>query len=213
MKPTIALFVHQPMCSIQSVNGIINALKSQYNFKIFTKHELEDSFFNDVDIVAFPGGFGNSDSYDYLLSNHQELIRDFVNKGGKYLGICMGAYWASHYYFNLLKDVKAVQYYKQPTADTKRPHTKAVSVTWNGKPEKMFYNDGCCFVGNKENFTTIATYADGSPMAIIQGNLGLIGCHPESEKFWYDSYHWMPPHWHEYKHHKLLLNFVNQLMK
>ena len=212
-KPTIAVFIHQPMCSIQSGNGIINSLKSHYNFKIFTKHELENSFFDNVDMLAFPGGFGNSDSYDYLLRINGDPIREFVAKGGKYLGICMGAYWAGSHYFNLLEGVDAVQYYKRPTACTRRPHTKAMPVTWNGREDKMFFNDGCTFVGNSKKYETIATYANGEPMAIIQNNLGLIGCHPESEKFWYDSYKKMGPEWHNGSHHKLLLGFVDQLMK
>jgi hypothetical protein len=53
MKPTIAIFLHQPKCSVQSGNGIIKALETHYNFKIFTKHELESDFFDNVDIVAF----------------------------------------------------------------------------------------------------------------------------------------------------------------
>jgi hypothetical protein len=212
VKPTIAVFIHQPMCSIQSANGIINSLKSHYNFKIFTKHELENGFFDDVDMLAFPGGFGNSDAYDYLLRINGEPIVDFINNGGKYLGICMGAYWAGNHYFKLLEGIDSVQYYKQPTACTRRPHTKAMPVTWNGRDEKMFFNDGCTFVGNGK-YETIATYSNGEPMAIIQNNLGLIGCHPESEKFWYDGYKKMGPHWHNGSHHKLLLKFVNRLME
>jgi hypothetical protein len=163
-------------------------------------------------MVAFPGGFGNSDSYDYLFRINGNPIVDFVNNGGKYLGICMGAYWAGSHYFNLLEGVDAVQYYKRPTACTRRPHTKAMPVTWNNRQEKMFFNDGCTFVGNPKRFETIATYSNGEPMAIIQNNLGLIGCHPESEKFWYDSYKKMLPHWHDGIHHKLLLKFTNKLM-
>ena len=212
VKPTIALFIHQPMCSIQSGNGIIAALKSHYNFKIFTKHELEKGFFDNVDMLAFPGGFGNSDSYDYLLRINGDPIADFVSNGGKYLGICMGAYWAGSHYFDLLEGVDAVQYYKRPTACTRRPHTKAMPVTWNNRNEKMFFNDGCTFVGNPKRFETVATYSNGEPMAIIQNNLGLIGCHPESEKFWYDSYKRMIPNWHNGSHHKLLLKFTNKLM-
>jgi glutamine amidotransferase-like uncharacterized protein len=212
MKPKIALFLHQPMCSIQSVNGIINSLSSYYDFKIFTKHEIEDGFFDDVDIVVFPGGFGNSDSYDYLLSVNNVPITNFIKQGGKYLGICMGAYWAGKYYFDLLDGVDPVQYYKRPTACTHRPHTKAMPVVWNGQDEKMFFNDGCTFVGDPKKYKTIASYSNGEPMAIIQNNLGLIGCHPESEKFWYDSYNRMSAHWHNDTHHKLLLEFVDQLM-
>jgi glutamine amidotransferase-like uncharacterized protein len=212
MKPKIALFIHQPMCSVQSGNGIINALGEYYTFKIFTKQPLEDVFFDDVDMLAFPGGFGNSDAYDYLLKNNSKAIKKFINNGGKYLGICMGAYWAGKHYFNLLEGIDAVQYYKQPTACTRRPHTKAMPVTWQGQEENMFFNDGCTFVGNSKKYQTIATYSNGQPMAIIQNNLGLIGCHPESEKFWYDGYRWMPKHWHEKQHHELLLDFVNSLI-
>ena len=50
-------------------------------------------------------------------------------------------------------------------------------------------------------------------MAIIQNRVGLIGCHPESEQFWYDSYSWMRPHWHHGRHHQLLPEFVNKLME
>jgi hypothetical protein len=38
----------------------MRALSSRYQFKIFTRHELEDDFFDDVDLVAVPGGIGDS---------------------------------------------------------------------------------------------------------------------------------------------------------
>ena len=188
------------------------ALESKYRFKIFTKHSLEEDFFDDVDLVIFPGGFGNSDSFDYLLKLNGDRIKQFVSDGGKYLGICMGAYWAGSYYFNMLDSCDAVQYYKRPTADTRRPHTKNISVVWNGQPDKMFYNDGCALIGDTTKFETIATYANGDPMAIIQNNLGLIGCHPESELYWYESYKQMRGQYHNGAHHKLLLDFVDKLM-
>ena len=212
MKPTIALFLHQPMCSTQSGNGIIKALGGDYNFKIFSKHKLEKGFFDNVDMVAFPGGFGHSESHRYLLKNSKDLIKNFVKNGGRYLGICMGAYWAGRRYFNILDEVDPVQYYKQPLADTRRPHTKNIAITWGNNSMNMFWNDGCAFLGNTTKFHTVATYANGNPMAIIQNNIGLIGCHPESEKFWYDSYKQMTGHWHHGRHHTLLLKFVNQLM-
>ena len=188
------------------------ALESKYRFKIFTKHSLEEDFFDDVKLVIFPGGFGNSDSFDYLLKLNGDRIKQFVSDGGKYLGICMGAYWAGSYYFNMLDSCDAVQYYKRPTADTRRPHTKNISVVWNGQPDKMFYNDGCALIGDTTKFETIATYANGDPMAIIQNNLGLIGCHPESELYWYESYKQMRGQYHNGAHHKLLLDFVDKLM-
>ena len=75
MKATVALFIHQPKCSIQSGNGIIQALGRNYSFKIFTRHQVEDDFFDDVDMVAFPGGIGDADSFDYLLRENLNYIQ------------------------------------------------------------------------------------------------------------------------------------------
>jgi len=208
MKPTIALFVADPFCSVQSANGIITALGNDYTFKLFSKNEVEDSFFNSVDIVAVPGGFGDASSFDRLFKANQNSVKQFVRNGGKYLGICMGAYWAGTHYLNLLDNVEAVQYITQPNTDTCRPHAKDITIEWQGHPNRMFFYDGCALVGSGQ-YNTIATYANGNAMAVIQKNIGLIGCHPEAESFWYDSYTWMRGKY--VSKHNLLLDFVNQL--
>jgi hypothetical protein len=205
---TIALFLHQPRCSVQSGNGIIQSLTPYYKFKIFTRHQLEDNFFDDVDCVAFPGGMGDSDSYDWMMRENAPRIQDFVAQGGRYLGICMGAYWADRDYFDILNSVRAVQYIKQPNTDTRRPHAKACPITWQGQDERMYFYDGCALVG--AGFQTVARYANGDAMAIMQNRIGLIGCHPESQQFWYDK-NYLKPHWHHGRHNQLLLDFVNEL--
>ena len=205
---TIALFLHQPRCSVQSGNGIIQSLTPYYRFKIFTRHQLEDNFFDDVDCVAFPGGMGDADTYDWMLKENALRIRTFINRGGRYLGICMGAYWADRNYFNILDNVRAVQYIRQPHTDTRRPHAKACTITWNGQADRMYFYDGCALVGT--GFDTVARYANGDAMAIIQNRIGLIGCHPESQQFWYDK-NYLKPHWHQGRHNQWLLQFVNDL--
>jgi glutamine amidotransferase-like uncharacterized protein len=191
---------------------MIRALSPHYDFKIFTKHEIEDDFFNDVDLVAFPGGDGDSDSYDYLLKHHAQRIRNYVADGGRYLGICMGAYWADTDYFGLLDSVRAVQYITQPKTCTRRPHAKAMPINWRGEQIKMYFYDGCALVGDTSKFETVATYSNGDPMAIIQGRIGLIGCHPEAEYNWYQLQSWMKKEWQGSKH-SYLLNFVDELMR
>jgi hypothetical protein len=212
MKPTIALFIADPKCSVQSGNGIIKALDNHYNFKIFSKNEVEDGFFDGVDIVAVPGGFGDANSYDNLFKYNGGAIRDYIESGGRYLGICMGAYWASNLYLDILDGVESVQYLKRPKTDTRRPHAKNIKIEWLGTPMNMFWYDGCALVGSGY-YDTIAKYANDDAMAIIQNRIGLIGCHPESEQFWYDSYSWMRGKYHNGAHHKLLLEFVNTLME
>jgi len=214
MKPTIAIFLHQPKCSVQSGNGIIKALETHYNFKIFTKHELESDFFDNVDIVAFPGGLGDSDSFDFLFKDNRSRISDFIHNGGRYLGICMGAYWAGSRYFDVLDDVNPVQYIKQPNADIKRSYGTVASVTWKDQQEDMYFYDGCALIGDESKFKTIARYANGDPMAIIQGNIGIIGCHLEAPKYWYEKpWQYINKKYHGGRHHDLLLNFVNELVE
>ena len=209
---TIALFVYDPKCSVQSNNGIIKALDGHYHFKLFSKNEVEDGFFNNVDAVVVPGGFGDADSYDSLFKYNGRAVKKYIKSGGRYLGICMGAYWASSLYLNILDNVEAVQYLKRPGTDTRRPHAKNMSITWRGEPMNMFWYDGCALIGDGDK-EVIATYSNGDAMAIIQNRIGLIGCHPESEQFWYDSYSWMNGKYHNGTHHKLLLDFVNELME
>jgi len=204
---------------VQSGNGIIKALGSHYNFKLFSKNEVEDNFFNGVDMVAVPGGFGDSDSYDTSFKYNSERVVEFVKNGGHYLGICMGAYWAGKDYFNILDKLDVVQYIKRPGTCTKRPHAKNMRVMWKNcygsiEPYRMFFYDGCAIVGGDMSpYESFGTYSNGDNMAIIQNRIGLIGCHPESEQFWYDSYSWMKGYYHRGIHHDLLLDFVNELMR
>jgi len=214
MKPTIALFQNDPECSIDCCNGMIQALSSQYNIKIFSTDQCNPKTFENVDIVAFPGGIGDATSYDrFFRRRAQNAVADFVANGGRYLGICMGAYWAGSYFFDILDGVDAVQYIKQPHANVKRSYSTYAPIMWNGHPEDMFFYDGCALVGDSTKFQTVAKYANGDAMAIIQNRVGIIGCHPESQKHWYEKpRQYLLPKWHEGRHHKLLLEFVNQLM-
>ena len=213
MKPTIAMFLYQPRASVQCGNAMMTALSDYYKFKIFTKQEMEKDFFDDVDMVAFPGGDGDSESYHFLMKYHAPRIRRYVRDGGRYLGICMGAYWAGSHYFDILDSVDAVQYITQPGTDTRRPHAKACPVNWQGESMRMYFYDGCALVGDHRKFETIATYANGDSMAIYQDRIGIMGCHPESERWWYEMHNYMRPHYHNGYHHQLLLEFTDELMR
>ena len=212
VRGRIALFVHHPRCSIQSVNGIIKSLEEHYVFKTFTKHEIEDGFFDDVDIVCFAGGIGDSDAYDFLFRDNGNTIRGYIQNGGRYLGICMGAYWADRHYFNILHGTTSEQYIRRPETCTRRYYSKAIECNWNGTNDRFFFYDGPAFIGNESTFETIARYTNGDPAAIIQGRIGLVGPHLESQEFWYDK-PYLHKHWHKGTHGNLLLNFVDKLME
>ncbi len=209
MKPKIALFMNNPVADVSCCNGMIEALEDYYRFTLFSKKTIGEVDFAKVDLVAFPGGTGDADLFHRLLNDKSQIIKNYMQDGGRYLGICMGAYWASKHYFNLLNDVDVQQYITRPKAEVRRSFQTTLNVTWKRKPTEMFFFDGCAFVGNK--FRTIARYANGDAMAIIQNNVGLIGCHPESRETWYKR-KYMRDRWHGGDHHKLLQEFVGELL-
>jgi len=213
---TLALFMRHPECSEDCAYAMIHALSSDYQIRIFTEKELDDdNFFDNLDVIAFPGGIGDSDTYpNFFTRKRANKIADFISRGGYYLGICMGAYWAGERYFDILDGVNPVQYIKRFGADVKRSYGTVASVTWKNQQEKMYFYDGCALIGDEERFKVIARYANNDPMAIIQGRIGLIGCHPEAPKYWYEKpWQYINKHYHDGRHHDLLLNFVNELVE
>ena len=208
-KKTIAIFLHHPTCSIDSVNGVIKALSTDYHIKIWTKYKVPEDYFESVDLVVFPGGDGDASVFKKIMKLNSDDFKKFMGRGGKFLGICMGAYWADPYYFDLLKGTRVVQYIKRPRADVKSSYGTTVPINWRGQQKRMYFYDGPTFVGG--DFEVVASYANGDPMAIIQGPLGLIGCHLESEANWYTR-KYMQPHWHAGEHHALLNTFITDFL-
>jgi glutamine amidotransferase-like uncharacterized protein len=214
----LALFNHHPECSDDSCHGITKSLSPKYEVNWFTVHDDIDEVLNDVDGIVFPGGIGDSDTYhNFFTRSKANKIAEFLSRNGRYIGICMGAYWAGSRYFDFLDGIDAVQYIKRETAEIRRSYGTVAQVKWNRhqsdqSTELMFFYDGCTFVGDGQ-YEVVATYLNNDPMAIIQGNLGLIGCHPESLPYWYEPpYQYINRYWHNEKHHSLLLNFVDKLM-
>jgi len=191
----IAIFQHDPECSEQCCDAMVEILSPSHDIKIINEKDLNKETLKDVQLIVFGGGIGDSDKYyDFFKRREGNLISDFIAGGGCYLGICMGAYWASRDYFDILNDIEPVQYIKRPNADIRRSYATVADVLWMGRPESMFFYDGCTFVGNGE-IITLARYANGDPMAIAQGRVGLIGCHPEAKKEWYDQYKYLKKKW------------------
>ena len=213
---TIAIFLHHPECSEDCVKAMVSSLSPKYNIKIFKENDLDDdNFFNDLDVIAFPGGIGDSDSYpNFFTRRRANRIAKFISGGGHYLGICMGAYWAGSRYFDILDDIDVVQYIKRPNADVRRSYGTVATVTWNGSTEQMYFYDGCALLGDESKFKTVARYANGDVMALVQGRIGVIGCHPEAPLYWYEKpWQYINSKYHNGRHHTLLLEFVDELVK
>lgn len=217
MRTKLALFNHHPECSIDCCNGMVEALAPDYRVDLFTKDQFNRVILKDYAAVMFPGGIGDSHThYNFFTRRQGNMLAEYIEAGGKYVGVCMGAYWAGPWYFDLLEGIDVVQYIKRPGAEIKRSYGTVANVTWCDSEYtlneyNMFFYDGCTFIGDENTFSTVARYANGDPMAIIQGNIGLIGCHPESEHYWYTK-KYLKKYWHKREHHKLLKQFVDDLL-
>ena len=208
MKPTIAVFIHDPQCETECALGMIEGLVRDFNIRTFGLDELTPEFLDTVDAVAFPGGMGDADDfYDIFTDEDVETVQNFVSNGGKYFGICMGAYWASQHYFDVANNLEIAQYIEQPGSEINYDGATVAEVNWNGSDEIMYFHDGCAIDGN--GMDVVATYANGNAMAIIQGNVGLIGCHPEAQHWWYNDvgYRFYKNH-----HKELMADFVKELV-
>jgi len=210
MKSTIGIFIHNPQCETECALGMIQGLINDYNIRTFGLSDLNEDFLSTIDVLAFPGGMGDSDDFDNIFSDeHITAVQNFVANGGKYLGICMGAYWADSYYFDLVGNTEIHQYITRPNSDIDTEYATVAEIEWDGQPETMYFYDGCAIIG--DNVEAVATYANGDAMAVIQGNVGMIGCHPEALEWWFDeadiSEYYSPVH------AELMNEFVTRLVR
>ena len=208
----LALFQFEPYCSRECGAGVVSALSPHHTIELITRHDLLNEKLSRFDMIIFPGGRGDASDFQQLLKTRKPVIQSYLDQGGTYLGICMGAYWADSAYFDLIGETRCVQYITQPKAEIRRSFPTTIRADWKGKAEKFYFFDGCAFIGSDPALEIHARYANGDPMAVIKDKVGLIGCHLESELDWYTSKE-MKASWHALSHHRLLAEFVDDLLR
>lgn len=207
MRPKIGLFHKHPYASAECCIGMLKALSGEFDVRLMDITDCTYRRMRSMQIVAFPGGVGEADEWSQIFRDKTGEVRRFVQGGGGYLGICMGAYWAGPGYFDLIPGLQIDQYIKSDGAEIRRSYCTTAEVDWMGTREKMFFWDGPVMneVGN-----VVARYKNGRVMALCAGRVGLIGCHPESQENWYAK-KYMKTRWHQERHWTLLKNFINTL--
>ena len=207
----IAIFQHHPLCSRQCALAVAEVLSRDHDVRLIGLTDISPAGLEAVDLLVMPGGDGDADRFNSLFALRRDHVRTFVEQGGAYLGICMGAYWGGRNYFGLLPHTECVQYITRPRAEIRRSFKTALRIEWEGASDSMFFYDGCTFLSDIDRFDVVARYSNGDPMAIIKDRIGLIGCHPESTQDWYDTPS-LAPEWHLGRHHDLLREFVRRLI-
>ncbi len=168
---------------------------------------LSTSWEDEASLLIFPGGRDSCYHYD-LQGEGNFRIRNYVERGGSYLGICAGAYYGcSSIEFEKGHPLEVIAkrelgfFPGKAIGPAYGPNkfrygsdvgSQIAQILWKNNADSMstnvYYNGGCTFVNaNKRNNTTIlARYEElsGMPPAIIHcsvkhGNAILCGVHPE----------------------------------
>lgn len=118
-------------------------------------------------------------------------LRDFVAQGGRYLGLCMGAYLADANNLALIPEELDSEVGRPGFAVT-TIDDEAVAVRWAGHDDHVFFQDGPYLPPSRaRGFATLATYANGDIAAARytfgQGIVVLSGPHPEADASWFDQ--------------------------
>jgi glutamine amidotransferase-like uncharacterized protein len=112
-------------------------------------------------------------------------LREAVQSGVSYLGICGGAFFAGRSPYNGLNLTSGVQFGFY-SAEARGTRKAAVPISGAGTPTlDQYWEDGPALTGGG---SVIGRYPDGTP-AVVQGQSGggwmiLSGVHPEAPESW-----------------------------
>jgi glutamine amidotransferase-like uncharacterized protein len=139
-------------------------------------------------VYAQPGGGRLGPAYR-RMRHHRGVLRDYVARGGRYLGFCLGGYLAGATPgFDLLPG-DTDRYAGSPGADVVATGDTTVEVRWRGRPRTLFFQDGPAFHVAADDLTVLARYRNDAIAAGVAafgaGRVGVVGPHPEAGPDWF----------------------------
>lgn len=192
----------------QTWKSLKEEVDSSYSLvRVNHRHLIDTSWENDAIMLVIPGG-RDTPYHEKLSGTGTDKIKNFVNNGGLYLGICAGAYFGC----------SAIEFEKGTPSETccKRDlaffpglgvgsaygsgvfkynthdDARAAKILWdteNLSLETWAYYNGGCFFADAENYdevSVLARYgdiADNPPVVVLcrvgKGKAILCGAHPE----------------------------------
>lgn len=146
-----------------------------------------------------PGG----EALDVLTTvntTHMRSLREWVSRGGSYIGLCAGAFLAD----STVDDANTIAgiglipgttYDYLPTKDS-----TVLPISWANRVQMMYFQAGPAFrikPGYEQSVQVLARYPDGTPAAIQfrygKGKVILSGPHPEATPDWFTIDGLQPP--------------------
>ena len=195
--PPVLLFIGTGISpnDVKAIEAVLDAIHVDYSTVDSSEmNEITESQLRQFRLLIIPGG-NFVDMGRSLNSTTTREIRDAVQNGLNYLGICGGGFLAGKYYendgLNLTSGVKFGFY----SAESKGIRKAPVAITLTDGPTlEHYWEDGPEFTGWGE---VIGKYPDGTP-AIVEGKLGsgsiiLSGVHPEAPENWQHGMNFSTP--------------------
>jgi hypothetical protein len=146
----------------------------------FTRETLSN-----VSLIAFPGGnLSEKKLFKKLSLNDKSNIINYVKNGGRYIGICLGAFIAGKNMFGFSQN----DFQQKNNMDT----AQLTTVTFLGKYRKVYVEEPPEFGKDTKNKTVLSYFLDGTVNIFIQdyykGKVALIASHPEADETWSDEF-------------------------
>jgi hypothetical protein len=121
-------------------------------------------------------------------------LKDYLRRGGRFLGICGGGFLASTGWKEETIHRKGLGIIPAESSVFQNSfEARILPVRWSGETRAMFFKAGPDFrlAPSKETVQIVATYSDGSIAALMcsygKGRVAVCGPHPEARRSWIDK--------------------------
>jgi glutamine amidotransferase-like uncharacterized protein len=181
----------RPVACSEAVAALLRSSPRGFDVRFVGPHEetrLEPDALAGVAVYAQPGGGSLGPAYR-RMHRHRAALREYVARGGRYLGFCLGGYLAGATPgFDLLPG-DTDRYAGSPGAGVYSTRDTTVWVDWRGQRRELFFQDGPRFEVAAVDLTVLARYPNGAIAAAVAtfgaGRVGVVGPHPEATPDWY----------------------------
>lgn len=188
-----ALIYNGPVSDRDSTQAIANVVK-QVNLPVRYVSAVKEVPALLINAKIFIIG-GTSDDVEPLLYEFTpeitSALKTYLNNGGRYLGICGGAFLASVGWHDEDRYVKALGVIPAEVDSYDDSFSaRILTIIWLGKERQMYYQAGPQFtlINSSESVKVIANYRSTNIAALMssfgKGKAAVSGPHPEAPESW-----------------------------
>lgn len=155
--------------------------------------ETRPEIFNNAVVWIQPGGKSSKVSKT-MNAALKQLIREFVYRGGGYVGFCAGGFYSTELISETGNPGLGMLPGKNHLYEEVQNEIELPTLNWMGVNRKVYWEGGPYFIPpeSKElyssNYQILALYPNGTPATVSsrygQGAVVVTGAHPESPRWW-----------------------------